>query len=156
MTAEVFCLLSLISVFFFGRRSLGAGMVALLTVGYAYGIFRANFPTNTSHFIFDSAVLGLYAAVFMIPAEGRPRYRSLSLQPWVAALMGWPLLMYFVPKQDWLIQLVGLRGAVFFVPFLLIGARMGEEDFHSIAMGIAVSNIAALGIALFQFFFGIE
>src|SRR5438105_632149 len=138
MIADILCLVSLVVVFFCSRRSLGAGMVALLTVGYAYGILRANFPTNTSHFIFDAAVLGLYAAVFLTPSEGRPRYRSLSLQPWVAALMGWPILMYFVPKQDWLIQLVGLRGAVFFVPFLLIGARMGEEDFHTLAMGMAV------------------
>src|SRR5206468_3525911 len=63
---------------------------------------------------------------------------------------------FFVPTQDWLIQLVGLRGAMFFVPFLLIGARMEEEDFESIAMGVAWLNIAELGIALWQFFFGIE
>ena len=131
-------------------------MVALLVVGYGYGIVRANFPTNASHFIFDAAVLGLYAAVFMTPAQREPRYRSLSLQPWVALLMGWPLLMFFVPAQDWAIQLVGLRGALFFVPFLLIGARMEEDDFTSLAMGMAVLNIAELGIALWQFFFGIE
>src|SRR6266516_4120775 len=156
MTAEVLCVISLVAVFFCSRRSLGAGMVALLVVGYGYGIVRANFPTNASHFIFDAAVLGLYAAVFMTPAQREPRYRSLSLQPWVALLMGWPLLMFFVPTQDWAIQLVGLRGALFFVPFLLIGARMEEDDFTSLAMGMAVLNIAELGIALWQFFFGIQ
>src|SRR6266516_2314854 len=156
MIADVLCIASLVLVFFFTRRSLGAGMVALLTVGYAYGILRANFPTDASHFIFDAGVLGLYAAVFMTPAQREARYRSLSLQPWVALLMGWPLLMFFVPTQDWAIQLVGLRGALFFVPFLLIGARMGEEDFTTLAMGMAVLNIAELGIALLQFFFGIE
>ena len=92
MIAEILCLVSLILVFFFGRRSLATGLVALLTVGYAYGIVRANFPTDASHFIFDAAVLGLYAAVFMTPAQGQARYRSLTLQPWVAVLMGWPLL----------------------------------------------------------------
>src|SRR6266581_7809093 len=148
MTAEVFCIVSLIAVFLCTRRSLGAGMVTLLAVGYAYGIVRANFPTNSAHFIFDAAVLGFYAAVFMTPAQEQQRYRSLSLQPWVAILMGWPLLLFFVPTQDWLIQLVGLRGALFFVPFLLIGARMEEEDFDTVAMGAAVLNIAALGIAL--------
>src|SRR5437867_1268098 len=156
MTAEVLCVISLVAVFFCSRRSLGAGMVALLVVGYGYGIVRANFPTNASHFMFDAAVLGLYAAVFMTPAQREPRYRSLSLQPWVALLMGWPLLMFFVPTQDWLIQLVGLRGAMFFVPFLLIGARMEEDDFDTVAMGAAALNIAELGIALWQFFFGIE
>src|SRR5256712_8791454 len=128
MTSDVFCIASLIVVFFCGRRSLGAGFVGLLVVGYAYGIVRANLLTNSSHFIFDAAVLGFYAAVFMTPAQEQPRYRSLSLQPWVAILMGWPLLLFFVPTQDWLIQLVGLRGAMFFVPFLLIGARMEELD----------------------------
>src|SRR5258705_11951548 len=121
MTAEVLCIASLVLVFLFGRRSLGAGLVALLIVGYTYGVLRANLPTIASHFIFDFAVFGLYAAVFMTPSGRNPRYRTLSLQPWVAVLMGWPLLLFFVPRQDWAIQLVGLRGAVFFVPFLLIG-----------------------------------
>ena len=156
MIADLLCVLSLVVVFYYSRRSLGAGMVSLLTVGYAYGILRANFPTNTSHFIFDAGVVGLYAAVFMTPAQSKERYRSLSLEPWVAVLMGWPLLMFFVPTQDWLIQLVGLRGAVFFIPFLLIGARMEEEDFNTFAVGMAILNIAELGIALWQFFFGIE
>src|SRR6266516_4334950 len=156
MTAELLCVIGLIAVFFCARRSIGAGMVALLVVGYAYGLLRANFPNNFSHFIFDAAVLGLYGGVFMTPARGAARDRTLSLQPWVAVLMAWPALMFLVPMQDWLIQLVGLRGAVFFVPFLLIGARMKEEDFDKLAVGMAVLNIAELGIALLQFFFGIE
>src|SRR5439155_19207685 len=156
MTAELLCVISLIAVFFCARRSIGAGMVALLVVGYAYGLLRANFPNNFSHFIFDGAVLGLYGGVFMTPVRGAARHRTLSLQPWVAVLMGWPLLMFFVPTQDWLIQLVGLRGAVFFVPFLLIGARMEEEDLNTLAMGMAILNISELGFALWEFFFGIE
>src|SRR5438128_540716 len=156
MTANILCIASLVSVFFCCRRSLGAGLVALLTVGYAYGILRANFPTNASHFIFDAAVLGLYAAVFMTPAQRAARHRTLSLQPWVAVLMAWPALMFFVPTQDWLIQLVGLRGAVFFVPFLLIGGRMEESDFETLTMGLAVLNVTELCLALWQFFFGIQ
>src|SRR5437867_1896495 len=156
MIAEILCLVSLILVFFFGRRSLATGLVALLVVGYSYGILRANFPTNASHFVFDGAVLGLYTAVFMTPAQRAPRYRSLSLQPWVAILMGWPLLMFFVPTQDWAIQLVGLRGALFFTPFLLIGSRMSEEDFDTLAIGMSILNIAEFGIAISEFFFGIQ
>src|SRR6266702_3399955 len=156
MTAELLCVISLIAVFFCARRSIGAGMVALLVVGYAYGLLRANFPNSFSHFIFDAAVLGLYGGVFMTPARGAARDRTLSLQPWVAVLMAWPALMFFVPTQDWLIQLVGLRGAVFFIPFLLIGARMDEEDFDRLAIGMAVLNIVELGIGVSQFFLGIE
>jgi len=155
MVAEVLCAVSLVLVFCFSRRSLGAGLLALLTVGYAYGILRANFPDNASHFIFDFGVLGLYAAIFTIRAQRHQRHRSVILQPWVAVLIGWPLLMFFVPTQDWLIQFVGLRGAVFFVPFLLIGARMEEQDFNTLAAGMAVLNIAELAIALAQFFFGL-
>src|SRR5438034_8328516 len=156
MIAELLCAASLVLVFSCSRRSLRAGLLALLTVGYAYGILRANFPANASHFIFDAAVLGLYAAIFTIPAQRQQRYRSLSLQPWVAVLMAWPLLMFFVPTQDWLIQFVGLRGAVFFVPFLLIGARMSEEDFDTLAIGMSILNIAEFGIAISEFFFGIQ
>src|SRR5262249_38606710 len=120
MIADVFCLLSLVVVFFCSKKSLGYGLLALFAVGYAYGIVRANFPTDASHFIFDAGVIGLYAAVFAERANAACRYRTLSLQPWVAGLMCWPVLMFFVPTQDWIIQLVGLRGAIYFVPFLLI------------------------------------
>src|SRR5437867_13053973 len=156
MTAELLCVTSLIAVFFCARRSIGAGMVALLVVGYAYGLLRANFPNNLSRCIYDAAVLGLSGGVFMTPAQRAARHRTLSLQPWVAVLIGWPALMFFVPTQDWLIQLVGLRGAVFFVPFLLIGARMEESDFETLTMGMAVLNITELCLALWQFFFGIQ
>src|SRR5437660_2111321 len=151
MTAEFLCVLSLALTFFFARRSLGGGLVALLTVGYAYGIVRANVPTSASHFIFDGAVVGLYAGVFAKGASAAGRYRSLSAETWVAVLAAWPLLMFFVPVQDWAIQLVGLRGAIFFLPFLLIGARLEEEDFRTLVTGMAVLNIAELGIALLEF-----
>src|SRR5947209_567843 len=104
MTAEILCVLTLALTFFFGRRSLGGGVVALLTVGYAYGIVRANIPTSSSHFIFDGAVLGLYAGVFSNRTSAAARYRSLSLQSWAAVLAAWPLLMFFIPVQDWAIQ----------------------------------------------------
>ena len=45
-----------------GRRSLVAGLCSLLTVGYLYGLLRANLPDGISHLIFDAGVLGLYAA----------------------------------------------------------------------------------------------
>jgi hypothetical protein len=156
MTALIFCIVSFILVFVCGKRSLGAGIVALLTVGYSYGIVRANFPQNASHLIFDLGMIGLYAAAFAKPVRGAARFRSGVLRPWLAALIVWPVLLFFVPKQDWLIQVVGLRGAVFFLPLLLIGARLEEKDFRVIALGLAVLNIAEFGIGLWQFFYGIQ
>src|SRR5437868_1079576 len=98
MTAELLCFLALGVTFFLARRSLGAGLVALLAVGYAYGIVRANIPTTASHFTFDGAVLGLYGGVFSKRANAATRHRSISIQPWIAALAAWPVLMFFVPS----------------------------------------------------------
>src|SRR5450755_2443857 len=136
--AEILCFASLILAFFCAKRSLGMGLVALLTVGYAYGIVRANFPAAASHFVFDAAALGFYAGVFMKPADRRARFRSVTLRPWVAVLAAWPMLLFFVPVQDWLVQIVGLRGTIFFLPFLLVGARMKDEDLTTLATGLAV------------------
>lgn len=154
--AEILCLGSLILAFFCSKHSLGMGLVAVLTLGYAYGILRANFPTTASHFIFDAAALGFYAGVFMKPADRWARFRGVTLQPWIVVLMGWPLLLFFVPVQDWLVQLVGLRGTIFFLPFLLVGARLRDSDLTTLATGAAVLNLAELGIALYEFVFGIQ
>ena len=154
--AALLCIVAFAVTFLCGRRSLGNGLIALLAFGYAYGIVRANLPTAASHFIFDGAALGLYAAVFTKPANRTAQYQSLPLQPWLAVLIGWPLLMFFVPVQDWTIQLVGLRAAVFFLPFMLIGARLEKGDFLKLATGLAVLNIGELVIAANEFFFGIE
>src|SRR6202035_4938566 len=102
-------------------RSLAAGLAALLTVGYLFGIARANFPDSFSHFIFDSAVLGFYFSYF-----GRGGLKKAldpqqeALRRWTSLLIGWGVLMFLVPIQHPLIQLVGLRGNVFLLPFLLI------------------------------------
>ena len=156
MIAAFLCFASLAVVFVCARKSLGAGLVALLCVGYAYGFLRANLRVTASHFIFDAAVLGIYIAAFMSRARGWARYRSVGLYQWLAVLMMWPLLLFFVPRHDWMIQFVGLRGAIFFLPFLIIGARMEESDFAALATGMAVLNTAEIVIALSQFTFGIQ
>jgi hypothetical protein len=139
-----------------GRRSLGAGLLVVIAVGYAYGILRANFLTNSSYFAFDAAVCSLYFAVFTTRQNPGSKQRTLSLMPWFIMLIAWPLVLFFVPMQDWAIQLVGLRASVFFLPFLLIGARMEEKDFITLVMGVAALNIVELGIALLEFFNGIQ
>jgi hypothetical protein len=156
MIAGLLCFASLVLVFLYGRKSLGSGLVALLGIGYAYGFLRANLDVSASHFIFDAAVLGLYLATSTSRARGWARYRSAALNQWLAALVMWPLLLFFVPRHDWMIQFVGLRGAIFFLPFLLIGARMEDSDFAALATGMAVLNTAEIVIALWQFTFGIQ
>ena len=156
MIGIVLCSLALIIAFFSARKSLGAGLVSVMSTGYAYGILRANFAVNASHFIFDAAILGFYAGAFITSTSRADVKRSRLLEPWVALLIGWPLLLFFVPIQDWAIQLVGLRGAIYFLPFLILGARMHDEDFADLATGIAILNLAAFAFAVYEFQFGLR
>lgn len=156
MTELILCFAALIIGFAAGRRSLVAGLVAVLAVGYVYGITRANFTGAASHFIFDAGVAGLYAARWgdlskMI--EGRDG-RWLKL--WVTLLILWPVLLFLVPVQDPMIQIVGLRADVFFIPFLLLGTQLHDEDVYSFAKALAILNIAAFLMAGAEFFLGIE
>ena len=138
------------------RRSLVAGLCALLSVGYVYGIVRANLPDGFSHLIFDAGVLGLYLA--QLPKR-QPRWqhlRSADVRNWLIVLMAWPALLFVVPWQDPLIQLVGLRGAIFLLPFILLGARLTGDDVYKLALWLAVLNIAAGIFAMVQFVVGVE
>jgi hypothetical protein len=139
-----------------GRRSLVAGLCALITVGYAYGIVRANLPDGYSHLIFDAAVLGLYAAQLRKPQPRWQFMRSEDMRNWVILLMAWPVLLFAIPWQDPLIQLVGLRGSIFLVPFLLLGARLTGDDVYKLALWLSVLNIAAVLLAGIEFVVGVE
>src|SRR4051812_20484771 len=111
-----FCLFALIATFVAARRSLVTGLIATLTVGYIYGILRANFTGAASHFIFDSAALGLYAARWREIKRAPTGRNGTWLRLWASVLVVWPILLFFLPLQDPLIQVVGLRADVFFLP----------------------------------------
>ena len=112
------------------RRSLGAGLVALMTVGYAYGLIRARVPDGGTHFIFDAALMGLYARAFSGLISAEMRLRTETATWWTLGLMAWPIIcMFYAPlvtddAQPLIIQLVGLRGAVLMLPCLVLGARL--------------------------------
>ncbi|MGH9311082.1 MAG: hypothetical protein ACRD1U_17020 [Vicinamibacterales bacterium] len=139
-----------------GRRSLVAGLCALLGIGYVYGIVRANLPDGYSHLIFDAGVLGLYAAQLRLPQPRWQFFRAEELRTWMIVLMAWPVLLFFVPWQDPLIQLVGLRGSIFLLPFLILGARLTGDDVYKLALWLSVLNLAAGVLAGVQFVVGIE
>ncbi|HEV7857238.1 MAG TPA: hypothetical protein VGO91_01175 [Pyrinomonadaceae bacterium] len=150
------CLLSFILCYLIGRRSLHGGLAVLFGVGYLYGIVRANLPETFSHFIFDAGVIGLYAAQLFRPLSLMQRERMKALRPWLEFLMIWPLLLFFLPIQDILIQFVGLRGNIFLLPFLLFGARLEPEAKYKLALWIAGLNVLALAFAGAEFFLGVE
>jgi len=120
MIALLLCIVAAGAAYFFGRRSLWAGLL---------GILRANLTPPFSHFIFDAALVAFYASQFLGKKQQPPI--NSPLKSWVYILMGWPLLMVLMPFQPILVSLVGLRGNMFFLrvrtafrPYLLMHILM--------------------------------
>src|SRR5437588_303510 len=109
-----------------------------IAVGYAYGILRGNIEDPGSHFIYDAAALGMFLAMLGRPLSPLAKFRLRPLMPWFLFLTGWPVLLFFVPSQDALVQLVGLRGNIFFLPFLLAGAIAAGDDYTRIGKAISI------------------
>lgn len=156
MISIALCALSFLLCLQTARRSLVAGLCSLITVGYAYGIVRANFPDGFSHLIFDCGVLGLYAVQLRRPQPRWQFVRSEDLRNWLTVLMAWPILLFAVPWQDPLIQLVGLRGSIFLLPFMLLGARLTGDDVYKLALWLSILNLLAAAVGIAEFFLGVE
>ena len=77
------------------------------------------------------------------------------IAPWALVMIAWPMTLALLPMQDPLIQLVGLRGQVFFLPFLLIGAMFDDEELRKLAFWLAALNIIVFGFACGEYFLGI-
>lgn len=150
------CLLSFVFCAWVGRKSLVNGLIAVIGLGYVYGIIRANVPQAFSHFIFDAGVVGLYASQMSQRLTAGDKYRIEKLKPWMELLIGWPILVFFLPFQDWLIQLVGLRGSIFLLPFVFFGARLDADDRSRLALWLAAFNIGACILGGVEYFYGIE
>ena len=153
MTALAVCLLAFGVTYWAGKKSLGIGLIGLLSFGYMYGIVRANLPTAASHFIFDAALFGLYCSQKWTD-PGKPN-RSGALQGWLLLMMLWPALLLFMPFQPILVSLVGLRGCIFFLPIALLGSRMRGRDLYQFSLGLAALNLVAMGFATGEYFLGV-
>jgi hypothetical protein len=157
MTGISLCLAALVLAFVLGSRSLVGGLGVVLTAGYLYGIARANFLDTFTYFLFDCAVAGFYAGVLI----GRPRSGTSAsawqaVDGWVKVLIGWACLMALLPVQHPLIQLVGLRGNAFLVPFVVIGARLGGRAADRLALWLAALNLMSLAFAVAEFHLGVS
>jgi hypothetical protein len=135
--------------------ALWAGFAASLTFGYLYGIIRANAATPVAQFVYDAGVAGMFLATAMQTFSGPQRAKLRRLLPWVICLIGWPTLLLIVPSQDFLIQLVGWRGNVLFVPFILYGALLEEADMLRLAGAVGVLNVAVLIVAVAEVIWGV-
>jgi O-Antigen ligase len=157
MISLVLCVAAFLGAVVAANRSLGAGLGFVVTVGYAYGITRANLQQPLAHLVFDVAVLGLYVAQLWrsIPREERPVQQGV--RSWVILLCAWPVVLFCLsPQRDPLVELVGLRSNIFLLPFVLLGARLSDDDMQRLAMTIAVLNLGAAGLAAAQYVYGIE
>src|SRR5215813_10536775 len=108
MTSIALCIAAFILCLVAGRRSVVAGLVAVLGVGYFYGILRANLTGAFAHFTFDAALLGFYLAQWRRPLNRAQRLKAKRLRRWTYFLMAWPLVLFLAPVQDILVELVGL------------------------------------------------
>ncbi|SRR6266516_206853 len=156
MLSIVLCFVAFLVSFFAGRVSRLAGLVTTIGIGYVYGIVRANIPETFSHFIFDAAVLGFYVTQFWRPFTPEQKRKVQGLKSWVEILAVLPVILFFIPTQDWLVQFVGLRASIFLLPFLFIGAWLEPNERYKLALWLAAFNIAALAFAGVQFFVGVE
>jgi hypothetical protein len=156
MIALLLCIVGAVAAFFIGRRSLGAGLLAVLVAGYFYGILRANLASTFSHFIFDAALVGLYASQFIGVHNKQSTPNHSSLNMWMYILMGWPLLMVIMPFQPLLVSIVGLRGNMFLLPAVFLGTRLRDEDLRRLAFGLSILNLIALGFGVAETLRGIE
>jgi hypothetical protein len=139
------------------NRSLRAGILVLVSVGYVYGILRANFPDTYTYLTFDAAVMGVYLGQLWRPLDPMQRRRVHDLRLWLVVLIGWPTLLFFLfPGDSPLVELVGLRANVFLLPFLFLGARLNDDDLYWLAVRFALLNLAAVGLGVAEFFIGIE
>lgn len=150
-----YCILAGIVCAVFARRSLASGIVALIVVGNFYGIVRANFLDGYSHFIFDCGLLGFYAAMLMTPVTPEQDAAGHSVKKWMRFLVGWPVLLFFLPINHYLVQLVGLRHIIFFMPAMVYGTRLKRQDLDTIAAALAWLCVIEFGFALLEYVNGI-
>jgi hypothetical protein len=149
------CLAAFVSSYAAGKRSTGSGVAAVLGWGYFYGLLRAYFAGTGGYFIFDSALVGLYLAHFVVRTES-DRQPTQPLKTWVLILIAWPSLLVLLPLQPILISLVGLRASVLVLPAMLLGSRLRDEDLSKLSVALSFLNIAVLIVAAMEYTLGLE
>lgn len=152
----IFCVVSFTTCLLLGRSSLPAGLGGLLTIGYLYGIVRANYLDSYSYLLFDAGVIGLYLAQLPQILKEREDERLRVLGQWVIVLLGWVAIVFLIPSQPLLVRVVGLRGNGYLLPFVLLGARLRREDALQLALYLGALNLMALLFGAAEFLFGIE
>ena len=156
MIAILLCIVAFVATYLAARRSLRAGLIVLLAIGYFYGILRANLLSTASHFLFDAALMGLYLSHCWKASTPSQVKNSAPILTWLVLLIGWPVLVCLLPFQPLLVSLVGLRGNTFLLPVLFLGSRLRDKDLVFVASGAAVWNLVALVFAVAEYFTSVQ
>lgn len=138
------------------RRSLGAGLAVLFAIGYFNGIIRANVVSMYTTFMFDAALLGMYAAVFVEHSQAAKSLASAAAGKWISVLIIWALIITVIPQNDMLVQFVAFRATAWFLPIIWIGCRLTAADMLLLALSLAGLNLIALVFGVYEYFFGVE
>ncbi len=137
-------------------RSLGWGLSAVVAVGYLNGVVRANVLGVFSTFMFDAGLLGLYVGFLVFYTRQAVTVFRGTTGLFVLLLTAWPAVLSVVPVNDVLVQLVALRGTVWFLPVVLIATRLTDADLTAVTRTLGGMNLVALAVAGYEFQFGIE
>jgi len=153
------CLLGFSGAALLTRRRLGEGVGFVLLVGCLYGWLRCWFYNPATHFMFDATLLGFYLSAFArqrrFHAEG-----GALLQNWTLLLVFLPLLVLLagplVDGQPFLVQLVGLRSVLLFVPAILVAAWLSDDDVAILSDWALLCVFVATAFAIGELAFGVS
>jgi hypothetical protein len=156
MNGIVLCVLAFLSCFLVTLVGRVYGLVAMIVWGYFFGILKAHYNASFGLFIFDFATIGFYLGIIskFPPLILRQRYSRVKM--WVTLLIAWPVFMAVIPMQHYIVQIVGLRGNVFWIPMILAGCLLEGKDKTILAYSLACMNVVAFGFALAEFFIGVD
>ena len=156
MSGTLLCILAFLSCTAFSGANWRYGLCALIAWGYFFGILKAHYVATWGHFIFDAATVGFYAGILLNWPRLEERQKWQKLMPWVILMVAWPLFMALVPIQHYLVQLVGLRGNMFWIPMLLAGCMLDVLGRSLLAYTFAFLNMVAFGFAVAEYTVGVQ
>ncbi len=156
MSGTLLCILAFLSCLSFSGANWRYGLCALMAWGYFFGILKAHYVASWGHFIFDAATVGFYAGILFNWPRLEERQKWQKLKPWVIGMVAWPLFMALLPLQHYLVQLVGLRGNMFWIPMLLVGCMLDAPGRSLLAYTLAILNMVAFGFAAAEYTLGVE
>lgn len=156
MSGTLLCILAFLSCVGFSGANWRYGLCALMAWGYFFGILKAHYVASWGHFIFDAATVGFYAGILLNWPGLEERQKWQKLKPWVIGMVAWPLFMALLPIQHYLVQLVGLRGNMFWIPMLLVGCMLDAPGRSLLAYTMAILNMVAFAFAAAEYTLGVE